>query len=119
MRRLLALEDELADQAKAADEARGATVELARKRAELERSCDEARRYERQGGGFSNDKLIGDVLGGIIGGALSSRELRDALRSGYQQGGNRSGLPSRPGGGAFGGGSSGSGGGGFRTGGGF
>lgn len=46
------MEDELADQAKAADEARGATVELARKRAELERSRDEARRYERQGGGF-------------------------------------------------------------------
>lgn len=127
VRRLQALEDALEKQEKAADEARRATVELARKRAELERSRDEARRYERQGGGFSNDKLIGDILGGIIGGALSSRELRDALRSGYRQGGSRSSLPSRPGGGTFGGDIFGGGGGGkssssgdgFRTGGSF
>lgn len=124
VRRLQDVEDELAKQARAADEARQAIVELARKKAEIERSRDEVRRYERGGGGFANDKLVGDVIGGIIGGVLSSRELRDALRSGYRPGRGSS-APSRPGGGMFGGGprggggSSGSGGGGFRTGGGF
>ncbi|SON53991.1 hypothetical protein HDIA_0450 [Hartmannibacter diazotrophicus] len=125
VRRLQAIEGELAKQQKSAEDARQATVALARKKAELQRSREETRRYERQGGGFSNEKLIGDILGGIIGGVLSSRELRDALRSGYRQGGNPFNLPTRPGGGVFGG-SRGptrrppsSGGGGFRTGGGF
>jgi len=123
VRRLQSIESELARHAEQADEARRTSIELARKRAEIERSRDDFRRsgYERQGGGFSNDKLIGDVIGGIIGGMLSSRELGDALRSGYRPGGNRSSLPSRPGGGIFGGGSrsGGGSGGGFRTGGGF
>lgn len=122
VRRLQGIEDEIAAQARASDEARRAIVELARKKAEIERSRDEFRRYERQGGGFSNDKLIGDVIGGIIGGMLSSRELRDALRSGYRPGGSRSGMPSRPGGGIFGesrGGGGSKPGGGFRTGGSF
>lgn len=123
VRRLQDVEDELAKQAKAAEEARQALVALARRKAEVERSRDEFRRYERGGGGFSNDKLIGDVLGGIIGGVLSSRELRDALRSGYRPGGSRGSAPSRPGGGVFGGSrgssSGSSSGGGFSTGGGF
>lgn len=124
VRRLQDMESELARQVEQADEARRTSIELARKRAEIERSRDEFRRsgYERQGGGFSNDKLIGDVIGGIIGGILSSRELGDALRSGYRPGGSRSSFPSRPGGGIFGGsrgGMGGGSGGGFRTGGGF
>jgi len=111
------------------DEARRTSLDLAKRRAELERSSQDFRRsgYERGGGTFTNDKLIGDVIGGIIGGVLSSRELRDALRSGYRQGGG-SRNSSRRGGSVFGGGSrggfgggrrSGGGGGGFRTGGGF
>ncbi|MGK9053657.1 hypothetical protein [Neorhizobium petrolearium] len=128
VRRLQSIESELIRHAEQADEARRTALDLARKRAEIDRSRDEFRRsgYDRQGGGFSNDKLIGDVIGGIIGGMLSSRELGDALRSGYRPGGSRSGFPSRPGGGIFGGGSRGGGGrigggsgGGFRTGGGF
>ena len=124
VRRLQELESELTRQSEQADEARRAAIQLARKRAELQRSRDDFRRsgYERRGGGFSNDKLIGDVIGGIIGGMLSSRELGDALRSGYRPGGSTSSFPSRPGGGIFGGSSGGMGrgsGGGFRTGGGF
>lgn len=106
-----------------AAEARQTLLALARKRAELDRARDEFRRYERAGGGFSNDRLIGDIIGGILAGVLSSRELRDALRSGHRP---RSGSSGGDwGGGGFGtgggfGGSGGSrGGGGFSTGGGF
>lgn len=110
------------------EQARQTALDLAKRRAELERSSQDFRRsgYERGGGTFANDKLIGDVLGGIIGGVLSSRELRDALRSGYRQGGGSNSGPRRGGtifGGGFGrgggGGRSSGGGGGFRTGGGF
>ena len=82
----------LAREERELEEARATAVAAARKRVEIERSRNDFRRngYERQGGGFSNDKLIGDVLGGIIGGVLSSRALRDALSSGYRpRGGGR------------------------------
>ncbi|MFD2248795.1 chromosome segregation ATPase [Pseudochelatococcus lubricantis] len=135
VQRLQEIDAALARLTREAEEARKVAVELARKRLELERSRNDFRQtgYERQGGGFVNDKLIGDILGGIIGGVLSSRDLGDALRSGYRQGSqprdnrwNRP-PPTRDGwGGGFGGGgrssggssgrSSGSGGG-FRTGG--
>ena len=100
------------------EQARQTSLDLARKRAELERSRNEFRRegYDRQGGEFSNDKLIGDVIGGIIGGALSSRELGDALRSGYRGGKAQTSRPKR---GTFGGNIGRSRGGGFSTGGGF
>ncbi|MGH2341453.1 hypothetical protein ACRC7T_08175 [Segnochrobactraceae bacterium EtOH-i3] len=121
---LQTLNDAVARQEKTAADARTALAGLARKRAEIERSRAEFRRYEGQGGGFSNEKLIGDVLGGIIGGVLSSRELQDALRSGHRPGpGGRSGgsSPGRSSGGGFrtGGSMGGSSGGGFRTGGSF
>src|SRR5690606_34718877 len=116
------------------DETRRTLIAIAKRRAELERSREDFRRwrYERGGGTFINEKLIGDVIGGIIGGVLSSKELRDALRSGYRQGGGSSTVPTRRSsgsvfggsrggfGGGFGGGGSrgggGGGGGGFRTG---
>lgn len=106
-----AIDTELSHLAQQIDEARGAAITLARKRTELERSRDEFRRsgYERRGGGFTNNELVGDVIGGIIGGVLSSRELGDALRSGYRQGGSRPSFPTRPGGSVFGGGGSSSG----------
>ena len=127
---LQAIEDALKQQENQAREAREAAAIAARKRAEIERSRKDFRQsgYERQGGGFGNEALIGDILGGIIGGALSSRELRDAFRSGYRPSGSRSSQPSRPktrggfGGGRRSGGfktGGGSSGGGFRTGGGF
>ncbi len=126
VRRLQQIDVKLAQQEQEAEEARRTSLDLARRRAEIQRSRDEFRHsgYERQGGGFSNDKLIRDVLGGIIGGVLSSRELSDALRSGYRPGGGPFGFPSRPGGGIFGGARGGDGGrrgsdGGFRTGGSF
>lgn len=139
VRRLQDIETALERLAKEAEDARKVAVDLARKRVELERSREEFRQsgYERQGGGFVNDKLIGSILGGIIGGVLSSRDLNDALRSGYRRGHqprnprpadqrwNR--PPSGPGGwgGGSGGGKGGGlggglgGGGGFGTGGGF
>ncbi|WP_319532316.1 hypothetical protein [uncultured Cohaesibacter sp.] len=115
------------------DDARQTAMEIARKRAELERSANDFRRqgYDRMGGGFANDRLIGDVIGGILKGALSSRELRDALRSGHRQGSGSITRSRRGGlGGGFGGGLGGGlgggfksrgglGGGGFKTGGGF
>lgn len=110
--RLQEIESAIGAREREAAEARRTALDLARKRAELDRSRDEFRRsgYERGGGGFSNDKLIGDIIGGIIGGVLSSRELGDALRSGYRPGKSRSSAPApRSGGGVFGGG--------FRTGG--
>lgn len=106
------------------EEARRVAVDLAGKRAALERSRDEFRRsgYERGGGGFGNEALIGQVLAGIVEGVLSSRDLRDALRSGYRPGTDHEDRPrasSRRSGRRFGGRSGGFGsGGGFSTGGG-
>ncbi|WP_454918128.1 hypothetical protein [Xanthobacter sediminis] len=122
VQRLQQIEAELPHREQEAADARRAAVELARKRTELDRSREEFRRsgYERQGGGFSNGQLIGEVIGSIVGGVLSSRELGDALRSGYRPGRSRPSPSSSPP--WSGGGGSGSGGGsgdGFRTGGGF
>lgn len=125
VQRLQQIEADLPRREREAEEARRAARDLARKRTELERSRDEFRRsgYARQGGGFSNGQLIGEIIGEIVGGVLSSRELGDALRSGYRPG--RARPSSRSEGSVFGGGrsggsrSSGGSGGGFRTGGGF
>lgn len=122
------IEANLAGLQKQIDDARKASVELARKRAELERAQDDFVRagYDRRGGDFNNEQLIGSIIGGIIGGMLSSRDLNDALRSGYRERRRPSNFNIDIGGGGpwggggrggFGGG--GGGGGGFRTGGGF
>lgn len=109
---------------------------IAQRRVELERAQEDFHhaRYNYRGGTFANDKIIGDILGGMIGGVLSSRELRDALRTGYREpprrrqrdddfwggGSSWSGGGRMGGGGGFStGGGFGGGGGGFRTGGGF
>ncbi|WP_114011702.1 hypothetical protein [Cohaesibacter intestini] len=128
--RLQTIEKAIVKKQQEVDKARQTAMDIARKRAELERSANDFRRegYNRMGGGFANDQLIGDVIGGILKGALSSRELRDALRSGYRQGPG-AGRRSRRGGfndtlggtmgGHWGGTFGGSRGGGFKTGGGF
>ena len=86
--RLQTIDTVLDQNAATVDNARKAMADLARKRTELERSQFEFQRsgYDRGGGGFVNDKLIGDIIGGILGGILSSRDLSDAMRSGYRQG---------------------------------
>ncbi|WP_114011637.1 hypothetical protein [Cohaesibacter intestini] len=128
--RLQSIEKAIVKKKQEVDKARQTAMDIARKRAELERSANDFRRegYNRRGGGFANDQLIGDVIGGILKGALSSRELRDALRSGYRQGPGAGRRTRRGGvhdtlggtmGGHWGGTFGGSRGGGFKTGGGF
>ena len=99
-----------------AEEVRRTAVELASRRAELERSEESFRRggYDDPFGEFQDGAIIGTVLEGILRGALSSRHLEEALGKGYRRRQPRSG-------GGFGGGlrlpSGGRSGGGFRTGG--
>jgi hypothetical protein len=81
------------------EEVRKTSVELARKRTELEAS---RQNYYRQGyddprGRFSNGPDIGSVIGGMLGGMLSSRNLDDAFGRGWSS-------PSRGSGSTFGGG---------------
>ncbi len=81
------------------EEVRKTSVELARKRTELEAS---RQNYYRQGyddprGRFSNGPDIGSVIGGMLGGMLSSRNLDDAFGRGWSN-------PSRGSGSTFGGG---------------
>ncbi len=109
------------------EETRKAALDIARKRQELERSADDFRRkgYDDPFGGFVNERVIARVIGGILGGALSSRDLAKVLRDGFQRRpprapGNFGGGIKLPGGSPWGRGKSmgGSwGGGGFRTGG--
>lgn len=124
------------------EETRKAAIELSQRRGELEQSQNRFRQsgYDDPFGGFINENVIGQVIAGVIKGALSSRDLDKVWRDNYTRrapprsrdtfgGGIR--LPSgdawRPPsgggfGGGFGGGSGGGGGGssgGFKTGGGF
>jgi chromosome segregation ATPase len=68
-------------------ETRQAIVELAEKRAELEHSRDRFYRsgYDDPIGGFSNGDMIGEVIGGILAGAIKSRQLDDLFDQGYRQ----------------------------------
>ncbi|TKT74878.1 hypothetical protein [Aquamicrobium sp. LC103] len=108
---------------------RSTAAELARKRLELEQSRGHFRQrgYGDPLGEFTNGDVIGTVIGGILKGALSSRNLDDVLNEGFRRrmprspGGFGGGLR-LPRGGSWGGGISlpqgrSSGGGGFRTGG--
>ncbi|MCP4381552.1 MAG: hypothetical protein GY798_09080 [Hyphomicrobiales bacterium] len=103
-----------------AEEVRKAAVDLARKRAELEQSRDHFHRsgYNQPRGTFADGALIGSILTGVLSGALSSKNLNEALGKGFRV------RKPRRGGTSFGGlkfpsGSSSRsrGGGGFRTGG--
>jgi hypothetical protein len=66
---------------------RQTAVQLAARRAELERSQEGFRSagYDNPRGGFINGDLVGSILGGILGGSLSSGRLVEALRDGYRQ----------------------------------
>ena len=68
-------------------EARQAIVKLAERRAELENSRDRFYRsgYDNPIGGFSNGDAIGEVVGGILAGALESGQLDDLFDVGYRQ----------------------------------
>ncbi len=68
-------------------EARQAIVRLAERRVELERSRDRFYRsgYDNPIGGFSNGDAIGEVIGGILAGALESGKLDDLFDIGYRQ----------------------------------
>ncbi|HSP26062.1 MAG TPA: hypothetical protein VLQ65_12895 [Saliniramus sp.] len=113
------------------EETRKTALDLAKKRKELERSSENFRSkgYDDPFGGFVNERVIAQVIGGILGGVLSSRDLEKVLRDGFQRRpprapGNFGGGIKIPGGSPWGrgkslGGSWGGsrGGGGFRTGG--
>ncbi|MGA9441973.1 MAG: hypothetical protein WBV18_00885 [Methyloceanibacter sp.] len=68
-------------------EARQAIVRLSERRAELENSRDRFYRsgYDNPIGGFSNGDAIGEVIGGILAGALESGQLGDLFDVGYRQ----------------------------------
>jgi len=81
------------------EEIRRTATELARKRTELEQSRETFRRegYDDPRGRFSNGPDIGDIIGGMIGGMMTSRNLDDAFGRGWSK-------PSRGSGSTFGGG---------------
>ena len=64
---------------------RKTSVALAKKRAELEESRATFHRegYDDPRGRFSNGPDIGDIIGGVIGGMLTSRNLNDAFGRGW------------------------------------
>jgi hypothetical protein len=109
------------------EETRKTALDIARKRQELERSSEDFRKkgYDDPFGEFVNERVIVQVIAGILGGLLSGRDLEKVLRDGFQRrpprtrGGFGGGIK-LPGGGPWGSGRKmgGSwGGGGFRTGG--
>lgn len=135
--------DELAKKVTAAEaeiaQTREAIRQTAERRSQLEYTRDRARTsgWDRPGWTFGSEEMLGRVIGGIIGGIVSSPELWNVLLGGMRQshrnndtwGGGFGGGPRLPGGGGdwFGGGGGSSGGssggfggdGGFSTGGGF
>jgi regulator of replication initiation timing len=67
------------------DELRGAAATLSERRASVEDARERFRRsgYDHPHATFGNDRVIADVLGGVISGALKGGLLWDALRGGY------------------------------------
>ncbi|MEJ1157677.1 hypothetical protein [Prosthecomicrobium sp. N25] len=139
VRQLQGLEEAIAKADREIQQIRAQARDLANRRVELEGVRDDFRRqgYDHPQVTFGNERIIGEMIGGIIGGVLRSPDLWRVLRDGYGRrprradpgygGGPRFPLPGPFdggfGGGFGGGGSSGGGGGGggggFRTGGGF
>ena len=95
-----------------AEEIRRTATELARKRTQLEEFAETFHRegYDDPRGRFSNGPDLGDIIGGMIGGMMTSRNLDDAFGRGWSRPSSR-GAGSTFGGGLrfpSGGGSSGS-----------
>jgi hypothetical protein len=69
------------------EETRKAALEIAGKREELERSSKDFRRkgYDDPFGEFVNERVIVQVIAGILQGLLSSRDLEKVLRDGFQR----------------------------------
>lgn len=137
VRRLQALEGEIAAADREIAEIRREARDLATRRTELETVRDDFRRhgYDQPQVTFGNERMIGEIIGGIIGGVLRSPDLWRVLQQGYGTRPRRSrpdfgggmrfpgpGPWGNAGGGSWGGGGgsgSDSGDGGFKTGGGF
>lgn len=62
--------------------------DLAARRTQIEQARDDFRKegYDQPYGGFANDGIIADVIGGILKGAMSRSVLRDILRDNYRRG---------------------------------
>ena len=100
VRTLRDIEPKLARREAEAEEVRKAAVDLARKRAELEQSRDNFHRsgYGNPRGQFADGALIGSIITSVLQGAMTSKNLNDALGKGFSVR-----KPPR-GGGSFGGG---------------
>jgi hypothetical protein len=87
VKRLREIEATLARRDSEAEEVRKTSVELAKKRTELERTRDSFRTsgYNNPHGEFINGAVIGSILTEVLRGATSGRSLDDALRQGYRQ----------------------------------
>ncbi|MEP2743854.1 hypothetical protein [Bauldia litoralis] len=85
VRMLREIEPKLARREAEAEEVRKAAVELARKRAELETSRETFHRsgYNNPRGQFANGALIGSIITSVLNGAMSSKNLNDALGKGF------------------------------------
>ncbi|MCB1487874.1 MAG: hypothetical protein KDJ88_10500 [Bauldia sp.] len=100
VRMLRDIEPKLARREAEAEEVRKAAVELAHKRAELEQSRDNFHRsgYNDPRGQFADGALIGSIITSVLQGAMTSKNLNDALGRGFS-------VRNPPrGGGSFGGG---------------
>ncbi len=79
--------DRLRDLDRHVAQTRQGIADLASKRAELERSRDHFYRsgYDNPIGGFSNGEAIGEVIGGILAGAIKNGQLGDVFDRGYRR----------------------------------
>lgn len=94
VRQLARLEDQIEEAEEELEDRRKDARKLAERRAEVERTRDRFRRsgYDHPNATFGNERVIAEVLGGILSGALKGSILWDTLRGGY---GNRP-TSSRP-----------------------
>lgn len=85
VRQLARLEEKIEEAEEELEERRKDARKLAERRVEVERARDRFRRsgYDHPNATFGNERVIAEVLGGILSGALKGSILWDTLRGGY------------------------------------
>lgn len=88
MRRIETLDGQIARADGEVRRIRETARDLAARRTQIEQARDDFRKegYDQPYGGFANDGIIADVIGGILKGAMSRSVLRDILRDNYRRG---------------------------------